>query len=35
MTPNILVHTGPQVSGNHLFSKALSMHDDVSGWDDL
>ena len=33
--PNILLLTGPQGSGNHLFSKALSMHDDVSGWDDL
>ena len=35
MTPNILVITGPQGSGNHLFSKVLSMHEDVSGWDDL
>lgn len=35
MKSNILVITGPQGSGNHLFSKALSMHDDVSGWDDL
>ena len=33
--PNILLLTGPQGSGNHLFSKVLSMHDDVSGWDDL
>jgi len=32
---NILVITGPQGSGNHLYSKALSLHDDVSGWDDL
>lgn len=32
---NILVITGPQGSGNHLFSKALSMHNDVSGWDNL
>jgi hypothetical protein len=33
--PNILVITGPQGSGNHLYSKALSLHHSVSGWDDL
>ena len=33
--PNILVITGPQGSGNHLYSKVLSMHELVSGWDDL
>ena len=35
MKPNILVITGPQGSGNHLFSKVLSMHEDVSGWNNL
>jgi len=32
---NILVITGPQGTGNHLFSKILSMHPDVHGWDQL
>ena len=32
---NILVTTGPQGTGNHLFSKILSMHPDVHGWDQL
>lgn len=32
---NILVITGPQGTGNHLFSKILSMHSDVHGWDQL
>tara|TARA_B100002019_G_C21145224_1_gene535318 strand:- start:267 stop:935 length:669 start_codon:yes stop_codon:yes gene_type:complete len=32
---NILVITGPQGTGNHVFSKVLSMHKDVYGWDQL
>ena len=35
MKPNILVITGPQGTGNHLFSKVLSLHSDVQGWDQL
>jgi hypothetical protein len=29
----LLIITGPQGSGNHLFSRILSMHPSVSGWD--
>ena len=32
---NILVITGPQGTGNHVFSKVLSIHKDVYGWDQL
>ena len=32
---NILVISGPQGTGNHVFSKVLSMHKDVHGWDQL
>ena len=32
---NILVISGPQGTGNHVFSKVLSMHSDVHGWDQL
>ncbi len=35
MKPTILVITGPQGTGNHLFSKVLSLHSDVQGWDQL
>mgnify|MGYP001227449634 FL=1 len=35
MKPNILVITGPQGTGNHVFSKVLSMHKDVYGWGKL
>jgi hypothetical protein len=35
MKPNILLITGPQGSGNHVFSKCFAMHKDVNGWDDL
>jgi len=35
MKPNILVITGPQGTGNHVFSKVLSMHKNVYGWDKL
>lgn len=31
----LLIITGPQGSGNHLFSRLLSLHPDVAGWDDL
>ena len=31
----LLIVTGPQGSGNHLFSRILSMHPDVSGWEQM
>lgn len=31
----LLIVTGPQGSGNHLFSRILSMHPDVSGWHEM
>lgn len=31
----LLIVTGPQGSGNHLFSRILSMHPDVSGWEEM
>jgi len=31
----ILIITGPQGSGNHLFSRLFSLHDDVGGWEEL
>jgi hypothetical protein len=31
----LLIITGPQGSGNHLFSRVLSMHPEVAGWDDM
>ena len=31
----LLIITGPQGSGNHLFSRILSLHPDVGGWDEL
>ena len=30
---HLLIITGPQGSGNHLFSRILSQHPDVQGWD--
>ena len=33
--PKILLITGPQGSGNHVFSKALSLHPEVKGWGEL
>jgi hypothetical protein len=30
---HLLIITGPQGSGNHLFSRILSQHADVQGWD--
>ena len=29
----LIIITGPQGSGNHLFSKIFNMHPDVNGWD--
>lgn len=31
----LLIITGPQGSGNHLFSRILSMHPEVSGWEEM
>jgi hypothetical protein len=31
----LLIITGPQGSGNHFFSRVLSMHPEVSGWDEM
>jgi hypothetical protein len=31
----LLIITGPQGSGNHLFSKCLGLHEDVFGWKTL
>ena len=31
----LLILTGPQGSGNHLFSRIFSLHKDVCGWEDL
>ena len=31
----LLIITGPQGSGNHLFSRLLSLHQSVSGWEEL
>ena len=35
MPKNLLIVTGPQGSGNHLFSKIFSLHPAVFGWKDL
>ena len=32
---HLLIITGPQGSGNHLFSRLLSLHPAVSGWEEL
>ena len=32
---HLLIITGPQGSGNHLFSRLLSLHPNVSGWEEL
>ena len=32
---HLLIVTGPQGSGNHLFSRLLSQHPEVEGWEDL
>jgi len=31
----LLIVTGPQGSGNHIFSRLLSLHPDVEGWTDM
>lgn len=31
----LVIITGPQGSGNHLFSRLLSLHPSVSGWEEL
>ena len=31
----LLIITGPQGSGNHVFSKCLAVHEDVFGWKSL
>lgn len=31
----LLIITGPQGSGNHLFSRLLSLHPEVAGWEEL
>lgn len=31
----LLIITGPQGSGNHLFSRLLSLHPDVEGWEEM
>lgn len=33
--PKMLIVTGPQGSGNHLFSKIFALHEDVYGWKTL
>ena len=33
--PRLLIVTGPQGSGNHLFSKIFALHDEVYGWTTL
>lgn len=35
MAKKLLIITGPQGSGNHLFSRLFSLHDYVGGWKEL
>ena len=35
MDKTLVILTGPQGSGNHLWSKILSLHADVFGWKSL
>jgi hypothetical protein len=35
MPKKLLIITGPQGSGNHLFSRVLSMHPEVEGWTEM
>lgn len=35
MSKKLLIITGPQGSGNHLFSRILSLHENVFGWEEL
>ena len=33
--PKLIISTGPQGSGNHLWSKVFALHDEVIGWNAL
>ena len=33
--PDLIILTGPQGSGNHMFSKIFAVHKDVHGWNEL
>ena len=35
MQKHLLIVTGPQGSGNHVFSRLFSLHPEVAGWDEL
>ena len=35
MTPTLVIMTGPQGAGNHLFSKALGQNSELYGWQQL
>lgn len=35
MKPKLIILTGPQGAGNHLWSKIFSIHSDVIGWKEL
>ena len=35
MMKTLAILTGPQGSGNHLWSKIFSLHEDVFGWKSL
>lgn len=35
LNKKLLIITGPQGSGNHIFSRLLSLHKDVGGWKEL
>ena len=35
MTPTLVIMTGPQGAGNHLFSKALGQNPELCGWQQL
>jgi hypothetical protein len=35
MKKSLLIITGPQGSGNHVFSRLLSLHPEVSGWEEM
>lgn len=35
MPKKLLIITGPQGSGNHIFSRLLSLHPAVAGWEDM
>ena len=35
MRKRLLIVTGPQGSGNHVFSRLFSLHPEVAGWEEL